>query len=272
MGKICRRCKKEFAGNKKSCDMCLLKCREYSKLRRQDLLRDKLCVDCGSKSQNGKTYCKDCLIKQKEKLSFKKRNRICLSCSNVIGNSLSRCEDCMRKIRDKQREIRLSRKKNSLCIKCGKKKTEGTHVKCDKCLFNQSRQFANLVKTRRSKGCCINCENKSLENNRFCESCYFKSVATKRTGSVKNWIAIKSKFDLQEGLCPYSGEKLEIGTNAALDHIIPVSKGGNNDMSNLQWISSIVNTMKWNFDETVFLNLVEKIFNYHKEKHLGQNC
>jgi 5-methylcytosine-specific restriction endonuclease McrA len=73
-----------------------------------------------------------------------------------------------------------------------------------------------------------------------------------------------SPFDLwkmakkQKCRCPYSGRKLQTD-NIHLDHIIPKSKGGINDISNLQLLPGEVNTMKWNLMPDDFIRLCKEI-------------
>ena len=73
----------------------------------------------------------------------------------------------------------------------------------------------------------------------------------------------------QGGVCPYTKKKLTIGDNASLDHRVPVSKGGNNHLSNLQWVylddCLDVNRMKLDLLESQFKEavriLAESLFN-----------
>jgi 5-methylcytosine-specific restriction endonuclease McrA len=73
---------------------------------------------------------------------------------------------------------------------------------------------------------------------------------------------LDDKFDKQTGICPYTGRHLILGKDASLDHIVPSSKGGTNDLENLQWVFHKANEMKWNYSEEEFLGLVREIFLY----------
>lgn len=47
--------------------------------------------------------------------------------------------------------------------------------------------------------------------------------------------ALWEKWEAQRGCCVYCGGKLTLGTEAHLDHFIPVNKGGLTELSNLVW-------------------------------------
>lgn len=69
-------------------------------------------------------------------------------------------------------------------------------------------------------------------------------------------------FNKQQGKCPYTGVELTIGVNAELDHKISRKLGGKDTLDNLQWVLSIVNTMKWCHLEKDFLNAVRLIYEH----------
>lgn len=140
-----------------------------------------------------------------------------------------------------------------LCIKCGKTRPSGEHVKCDVCLELQK----SLYHSRKDSGLCLDCGVDC--KNRFCEKCYVKRVSVKRCGSIELWEKLLNLFYFQKQICPYSGVFLELGKNVDLDHKIPISKGGSNELSNLQWVYSPINTMKWDLDEIEFLQLVKRV-------------
>jgi CRISPR/Cas system Type II protein with McrA/HNH and RuvC-like nuclease domain len=59
--------------------------------------------------------------------------------------------------------------------------------------------------------------------------------------------------------CAYSGKSLEMGSDATLDHKIPRSRGGSDDIGNLQWVSRRVNQMKTDFTHDEFIRACEVI-------------
>jgi CRISPR/Cas system Type II protein with McrA/HNH and RuvC-like nuclease domain len=86
---------------------------------------------------------------------------------------------------------------------------------------------------------CIIChKNTGLigKNKSWCESCWLKKVSLQYTGAKNNWLKLKNKLISQKYKCIYSGEKLILGINASIDHIIPKSLGGADNINNLQWV------------------------------------
>lgn len=73
---------------------------------------------------------------------------------------------------------------------------------------------------------------------------------------------LKKLIEAQEFRCALSGELLTPDT-ASLDHIVPVSNGGGNEVDNLQWLNAEVNTMKGSLSQERFIALCRKIASWN---------
>ena len=80
-------------------------------------------------------------------------------------------------------------------------------------------------------------------------------------GSKKASLTLYDKLYSQNFTCPYTGEKLILGVNAWIDHILPRSRFPDQETSldNLQWVSKKANLAKHNLTKDEFLDLCRLI-------------
>lgn len=262
----CRRCKKNKPKEgRTACEVCLEKCR-VATVKHRKLARERnLCDSChkNPRKSNG-IYCEDCLLRSKAKREGRKTDGCCVICGKPAAINRARCEGCIAYAKNLDLKIRNERRLIGICIKCGKNQVDKPHVKCQMCLSSQALSYHKTTSLFVGQGLCAGCGNTPLPENRFCEICYLKKIAGKRAGGSKQWMLIKEIYERQSGTCPYTGQKLFLGKNADLDHIVPKSDGGSSEVGNLQWILNKVNTMKWNNTEEEFLLLVKTIYEYRQ--------
>jgi hypothetical protein len=76
--------------------------------------------------------------------------------------------------------------------------------------------------------------------------------------------SLKCLIEQQHGKCPYTGISLVLGHNASLDHKASKSRGGSNDLSNLQWVyygdDFDVNMMKRDTTEENFVKAINIMY------------
>lgn len=220
------RCGKPAKLNRKRCYECLERERIAASEKRAYRKQNNLCIECGELAEKGYVRCITHLNREKNQTQRYKENGKCLSCGKDSAAGRTYCQSCMQKLKDKASIRRKYRKKNKLCVDCG---------------------------------------NEKFVDGSYCEICYLKATARRHFNDVSKVEELKILFDSQNGICPYSGRKLIIGNNLSeLDHCIPVSCGGLNEIENLQWIDAHANRMKWNYSEKEFLSLIKEIYEYCK--------
>lgn len=69
---------------------------------------------------------------------------------------------------------------------------------------------------------------------------------------------LKKKAETQSYRCALSGRKID-PNNAQLDHIIPLSSGGDNSIDNLQWLESQVNKAKGTMSQEEFIRMCKQV-------------
>lgn len=163
--------------------------------------------------------------------------------------------------KNRDRFIKEHREKG-LCIECNNPVSKNSKCRCDKCLERRRRDKKDKRDSAKKNGYCTECLNKkAINGTTLCENCFFKKVSKRHFKTRIYWMELKTIFNNQKGICPYSGIKLSPGLNAELDHIKPKSNGGNNKIENCQWVYAPVNKMKWNLSEDDFKELVFNIAN-----------
>lgn len=143
-----------------------------------------------------------------------------------------------------------------LCRECGKPRGDsGTTLRCAECSGRARVKIGAIQAARRASGLCVVCASPRITTS-FCDVCWYKDAARglgrDRRGRVERqqtgplWQVLRAKLIAQEFRCALTGELMIIGENAEIDHILPKSRGGGNDPTNLRWVTSAANVMKWN--------------------------
>jgi len=155
----------------------------------------------------------------------------------------------------RKRNLRLKTKR--LCISCQNplKGIDKEHTRCPDCRAKAVKSRLKSIRRFRELGLCNECGKPASIGGKYklCEVCWFRHIAKVRTGAYKNWLAIKELLQRQNYRCAYTGTELIIGDNASLDHITPCVKGGDNSITNLQWIDRRVNTIKYDMTHQEFI-------------------
>ena len=253
----CSYCKKRFTDSDyRLCIICREKKAEVSRIRNLKRRLEHVCKTCGNNPPIGKSAtCRVC--KDKANLALEVRRTLliaeekCIVCQDPldIPKSKSKCSKCLEKSRCSQRKRSKDKLLQELCSRCTLPAVEG-HLCTDH--YN-----ARLYKIhcKDLQGICQNCNvQKEWTTIKLCFKCWIKKITRKRVGKGEdNYNAVMLLWEQQSGKCALSGEPLIPGLNAHLDHIVPVSKGGSCEISNMRWLDGRVNILKSNKSDEIFL-------------------
>ena len=163
-----------------------------------------------------------------------------------------------------------------------KTKEKGYELCCKKCSKQRLSQYKPKNKSEQEKkeynnyrndwrkqqfqkGLCKVCNEPHLPNQKTCYKHYLSEMARNHLGSTKYWKDLDELFKKQDGKCAISGIPLQIGVNASIDHIKPLSKHPEtkNQLTNLQWVESNINRMKLGMEFEDFINLISIILKHN---------
>jgi hypothetical protein len=164
------------------------------------------------------------------------------------------------------------------CIKCqtekdvslfykDSKQTKGISTYCKTCHREIHRIKAKERREKRkhfSVTKCSRCNRERLTTSKFCLRCWVRSALygkVKLTTQERNVLypLLIEKLEASEYSCFYTGIKLVPGLNASLDHRLPLSKGGTNDLNNLEWVHIGINHLKNDRTEKEFISACASI-------------
>ena len=145
------------------------------------------------------------------------------------------------------------RRSSGVCTQCYQPHA-GPGVCCPECLEQRKQEYAN-----RDRGQCWLCQKPGLITALYCEDCWLAEVSKRFLGPRKRGAELKDLFTRQGHRCALSGVPLQLGRNASLDHILPKSCGGADDVVNYRWVHTRVNQLRGNLTDGEFYDLCARV-------------
>jgi HNH endonuclease len=150
-----------------------------------------------------------------------------------------------------------------MCVTCGRDRQREGRRYCERCSEQKSVYAANRKRKLKSGSICYKCAKaQAVIKDGRCQRCMLRLRANALWKNYDRGQDLQDLWDAQRGICPYTGIAMASTLEAEIDHAIPKSSGGSNDIGNLQFVLKEVNRMKFSLGESDFLRLVKTVYRH----------
>lgn len=195
-------------------------------------------------------------------LTIKERKAagLCIGCS-VAADGKVRCDECTKR--------NNHRNGPGACKTCRANlpNPEALGRRCASCLEKTRVDY----RARVARGQCVVCRHAATAGG-FCFDHWLKNIGNTYGMTFKNGqlTMLKQLWLGQNAKCALTGMQLIPGFNASLDHILPVSKGGNSERSNLRWILLELNKFRSTTSDAELIELCYAVIRHHEKQQLAK--
>ena len=155
------------------------------------------------------------------------------------------------------------------CI-CGAELEDPRFRTCEACRSKHRDRMRSLIAVRRVAGRCVRCDAKA-EAGAHCRRCWFAMMARNALGSRSRGPDLARLWLAQGGRCAYTGRQLTPGVNASVDHVLPRSRGGSDELDNLVWTCAAVNRAKTDMTPAEFRALCAEVLAHDASQNACAN-
>jgi 5-methylcytosine-specific restriction endonuclease McrA len=167
----------------------------------------------------------------------------------------SGCATCRTSATVSAQRSAKTRIQQGLCRQCGNPNTN-SGPRCPTCL----QKSRDAYHARAARGECVICCERAIAGA-FCLHHWFKNIGSSHGFNAKNGgiALLRAIWEEQHGLCAVTNRPMTPGSGASLDHIVPTSKGGTNERSNLRWVLWEVNRAKSDMTHEQFVAMCREV-------------
>ena len=218
--------------------------------------------------KNGRNpYCLKCTA-QRNVLRYEacRADGVCTKCGAKLSENgapiPSLCVSCTEKQSSRGKDRRLKRSAERMCFSCGKKVDGGGSWKfCKECRDKGRTSQKALYAKRRESGQCLHCGEISVAWG-LCRKHVLQDMARTHLNGVFDWVILDTLWEAQNGKCALTGVDLVLGHGAAVDHVLPKSRGGLKEVTNIRWVHKDANYAKGTMTDHEFFDLCSRICEY----------
>jgi hypothetical protein len=216
-----------------------------------------LCTHC-RKPNDRNTHCCAACTERRNRQRINRQQaaraaRQCVACGQPWSGPTHTCSAC----KAERHAAWEQRKLSALCLHCGKPK-DSTRLACAACRVKAQATARERRASYAAAGVCVQCGQPKTGPGLLCDK-----HAARSLGDVTRWRELAALLAAQGGVCAYTGEPLLLGGNASLDHKTPSSRGGDNAIGNVHWVTWEVNRAKVNMTHDEFLALCHLVASRH---------
>jgi hypothetical protein len=190
------------------------------------------------------------------------QNGLCKDCGSERGNLGTKvnCRACA----DKRARASTSRKllerasySEEQCSNCGDVLSTFTHRTCERCRQwrnHYHKQNSGKARLRKlSTQTCLECSSPAYAPAKRCPKHIIGNSIRKYNIPLEQWDLYWQKLQEQKFECYYTGILLVPEKNLSLDHLLPRSKGGSNEIDNCVWCDRNINAFKNDLTDEEFI-------------------
>lgn len=164
------------------------------------------------------------------------------------------------KLTDEQYVKRLGYSKKSTELRNADPERRANYLKVQKESWTK---FRNKIPTGKCVAA-LYCKKEQAGKSKYCLEHWIRSIARKYSEDKNRQehfdiSALLNLWHKQNGCCAITGIPLIPGSTATIDHILPVSKGGTNDIDNLRFVHYAVNLFKKDSTDNELVNKIVEL-------------